>query len=574
MEGVAGGKGGSVSANDEAGPRAERTPDHGLLDTAALRNSEWQFEQAFGPVPFGILAISLAASGSGAYLAVNDAYCQLTGYSRQQLVGGSFLADLHPEDQPGIEALIGGIVSGDGGPFQVDTRLVRNDGEIARIRLTGSAIEAPAGGRYLAAFAEDTGGAAQARAEIRRLEAELQQVRRLYSLGQLTEGITHDFSNILTVIANFASLVHEEISIAEAADSATRWAPVRWDIQQIEDAADRARRLIRELQAFTLREHAEPRTVNVGQLIGDVTALLREVLGEHIRIVTRPGAGVWHVEIDRGLIEQALINIALNARDAMPTGGQLTVEATNADTMTLPPGAAQPDTGLADLPPGRYVQIRVTDTGTGMDAPTAERAFEPFFTTKSADEAAGLGLPAVGRIAAQAGGNAWLQSQPGEGAAVTITLPAAPGSAAATTDSAGHAGLAATPAGNILVVDDDAAICDVAHRVLTSAGYHVTTAVRGQQALDLLADPATAADLILTDVVMPGMTGPEFAARAWALRPKIPVLYMSGYERLGIPAGDWPQPQQLIAKPFSRIALLTRVSHALTATAHPEGARK
>jgi len=549
------------------GPQA---PGAGTISRAAGQQARpaGQAPQGPGPAPYGMFAISLDAGRPGSYLMTDDAYCALTGYSRQELAGGSFLGDLHPEDQAGMETLIGGIMAGEASHFQVESRLVRKDGEVACVRLTGSAMQPAAGGRYLAVFAADTAAAGEAQADLHRLEGELQRVRRLASLGHLAEGITHDFSNILTVIANFASLVREEVSIAEATDSATRWAPVRWDMQQIEDATDRAKRLIKELQAFTRREVAEPRTVDTGQLISDVTALLRELLGEHIPIAVRPGDGLWPVEIDRGLIEQAIINIALNARDAMPSGGQLTIEAANAGTPD-PAVPAQAGTGLPDLPPGHYVQIRVTDTGRGMDAATAARAFEPFFTTKPADGAAGLGLPTVGRIAAQAGGKAWLRSQPGSGTTVAIILPAAPGSAAAP-DATGRAGQAGAAAGSILVVDDEQAICAVAHRVLTSAGYHVTTASGGEQALSLLGNPETAADLIIADVVMPGITGPEFAARAQALRPGIRVLYMSGYERLGLPADDWPQAHELIAKPFSRASLLATVSHALMASpAHP-----
>jgi len=558
-----------MPADDDAGRRAEPAGGQRIPAAEPLRASEQQFQQAFGPAPFGMFAVSLAAAGPGAYLMVNDAYCGLTGYTRRELEGGSFLADIHPEDQPAIEALLDGIAAGDASRLQADTRLVRKDGSVACVRLTGSAVEPAAGGRYLSAFAADTSAAVAAQAETDRLEGELHLMQRLASLGHLAEGITHDFSNMVTVIANFASLVREEISVAEATDSASRWAPVRWDMEQIEDAADRARRLIRELQAFTTREHAEPRTVAAGQLIADVTVLLHEVLGEHIPIVTLPGADLWQVEVDRGLIEQAIINIALNARDAMPAGGQLTIVAANVDTQS-PAAPAGPGTGLADLPAGHYVQVSITDTGAGMDAQTAKHAFEPFFTTKPADEAAGLGLPAVGRIAAQAGGKAWLRSRLGGGTTVTIALPAAPGS---TADAASQAGPGAAQVASILVVDDDTAICDVAHRVLTSAGYQVTTASGGQQALDLLASPATAADLIITDVVMPGITGPEFAARAQGLRPGIRVLYMSGYERLGVPADDGPQRHELIAKPFTRAALLARVSHALMAGVRPAAAR-
>jgi PAS domain S-box-containing protein len=518
-------------------------------------------QRSLGAAPSGMFAISLTAGRPNTYLAVDDEYCRLTGYSRSELGGADFLGDLHPEDEPSIEALFQKVVSGESRHFQARTRLVRKSGEIVWARLTGSVIEQPGGEPYLAAFVEDADATGQPEAEVHRMERELQRLRRLDSLRQLINGIAHDFNNMLTVIANCASLVRDEITVAETTESASRWGPVRWDVQQIEDAADRAKRLIRHLLAFAEREQAEPAPVDLGQLITDATGLLREVLGEHVTVVTRTGTGLWPVEIDPGLIEQAIMNIALNARDAMPSGGQLIIDTANVDTAHLGTVTDQQDIpDPADLLPGQYVEVRITDTGSGMDPVTAQRAFEPFFTTKPADRAAGLGLPTVGRIAAQAGGKAWLRSQPGAGTTVTIMLPAAPGAVASerSDQMPGHAGA-------VLVVDDEPAIRDVAHRVLTCAGYQVTTTADGQEALALLADQAVPADLLLTDVVMPGISGSVFAARARALRPGMRVLFMSGYERPGAPEEGWPQSEHVIAKPFSRAALLARVSQALAA---------
>jgi len=513
-------------------------------------------------MPAGLLMTSLGADRPNAYLAVNDTFCQLTGYSRGELGRGDFLGNFHPEDQPALEALVQNVISGRTDQIQADARLVRQDGEIVFARLTGSAILPPAGERYLAIFVEDATTAERARAEIGRLEHELQRSHRLESAGQLVGGIAHDFNNLLTVIANYASLVRDEVSVAEATESSTRWEPVRWDVEQIEDAADRARRLVKHMLAFARREESQPVLVDFGQLINDVSRLLREMLGEHIPLVTRQGAGLWPVEADPGLLEQVIMNIAVNARDAMPAGGRLTIDTANIDTVNL--AADQPEAAeLAELLPGRYVELRITDSGAGMDAVTAERAFEPFFTTKNGDQAAGLGLSAVGRLAARAGGRAWLRSQPGRGTTVTVILPAAPGSGSgATSPAAGH-GTVTKHVGTVLVVDDEAAIRDVTHRVLTSAGYRVMMAANAQEALDLLDNPGMPADLLLADVVMPGMTGQDFAARIQARRPGTRVLFMSGYERPGGEDG-WPEPgTQVIAKPFSRAALLARVTHLL-----------
>ena len=467
----------------------------------ALRTSEQQSWRQFGRAPVGLILAGLTADRVCVCVAVNETYCALAGYSRQEMNGADLLSFFHPEDQPALEILIEDVMSGATDQMGAGARLLRKDGEIIWVRLTGSVIRPPAGERYLATFIQDTTAAQQARAEIERLERELQRSRRLASLGQLVGGISHDFSNTLTVIANYASLVRDELVVAEATQSAAKWGPVRWDVEQIAEAADHAKRLINHLVAFTKREEVKPVLVDLGQVISDTTAILNEVLGEHVPIDARQTNGLWEVQADPELLKQAIVNIALNARDAMPGGGQVTIDTANIDMENLP--ADWRDTAeLAELLPGRYVAFRVTDTGTGMDASIAERAFEPFFTTKGGDSAAGLGLPVVRRFATQAGGNAWLRSEPGKGTAITVVLPAAAGS-----DSpAIYQAQAMKPVGAVLVVDDERAIREVAHRVLTTAGYQVVTAARGDEAVKLLRDPELSFDMILTDVVMPGMT--------------------------------------------------------------------
>jgi PAS domain S-box-containing protein len=551
-----------VTHDDNAAPDHRLTPaevtDGDWAD--ALRASEQQFWREFGRAPVGLVMASLTADRRCAYLAVNVTYCQLTGYSRHELSGSDFLSCFHPQDQPALEVLIDDVTSGVSTQIEADARLVRADGEIVWVHLTGSVRRWPAGQRYLAIFVQDSTAAWQARAEIQRLQHELQQTRRLASLGQLVGGISHDFSNTLTVIANYASLVRDEVIVAETTESAAKWGPVRWDVEQIEEAADEAKRLIKHLLAFARREEGEPILLDLGQTISDATGLLVEVLGEHVLLATGKAEGLWPVQADPGLLKQAILNIAVNARDAMPGGGQVVIDAMNIDTEDLSP-EWRDAADIAELLPGRYVAFRVTDAGTGMDAITAERAFEPFFTTKNGDRAAGLGLPAVRRFATQAGGKAWLHSELGQGTTVTVVLPAA-GQAGWQTET--QPGRAVESAGTVLVVDDEASIRDVAHRVLTSAGYHVVTAANGHEALALLGNPQHAADLMVSDVVMPGMTAAAFAAQVRALRPGLPVLFMSGYERQGIGGEGWPDPgTEIISKPFSRAALLTRITQML-----------
>jgi len=551
--------------------RDDKRPSDGLTTAAALtsgnlgealRASEQQSWRQFGRAPVGLMLAGLTTDRGCVCVAVNETYCELSGRSREEISGADFLSFFHPEDQSALDMLLADVLSGATDRIAADARLIRKDGEIAWVRLTGSVIRPSVGGRYLATFVEDITASEQARTEIQRLERELQRSRRLGSLGQLVGGISHDFSNTLTVIANYASLVRDELVIAEATESAAKWGPVRWDVDHIAEAADHAKSLIRHLVAFAKRQETEPELVDLGQMISDATGLLSEVLGEHVPIVSRQADGLWEVQADPGLLQQSIVNIALNARDAMPGGGQVVIETANIDMDDLPTdwqGTAE----LAELLPGRYVAIRVTDAGTGMDAGTAERAFEPFFTTKGGDSAAGLGLPVVRRFATQAGGNAWLRSEPGRGTTVTVVLPAADGSAS----PAIYQG-ATESAGTLLVVDDELAIRNVAHRVLTTAGYQVVTASNGDEAVRLLGDPNLSLDMILTDIVMPGMTGAAFAARARAMRPGLPILFMSGYDRPDVAEAGGIDPfAQIISKPFSRPALLAKVSQMLTAGA-------
>jgi two-component system, cell cycle sensor histidine kinase and response regulator CckA len=525
-----------------------------------LRAGEQQSWRQFGRAPLGLMVARLTADRGCVCVAVNETYCELSGCSRAETSGANFLSFFHPEDQPALDLLIEAVLAGTTDQIGADARLLRNDGEIVWVRLTGSVIRPPAGQRYLSAFFEDTTAARQAQAEIQRLERELQRSRRLASLGQLVGGISHDFSNTLTVVSNYASLVRDELVIAEATESAAKWGPVRWDVEQIADSADHAKKLIRHLVAFAKRQETEPAFVDLGQMISDATVLLGEVLGEHVPIVIRQADGLWEVQADPGLLQQAIVNIALNARDSMPGGGQVVLDTVNIDMENLPPDW-QGTTELAELLPGRYVAFRVTDTGTGMDRDTAERAFEPFYTTKGPDSAAGLGLSVVRRFATQAGGNAWLRSEPGHGTTVTVVLPAAAGSVTPAMQPV----RAMESARLVLVVDDEPAIRSVAHRVLTTGGYQVVTAANGDEALRILGNPELTVDMLLTDIVMPGMTGAAFAAQAKAMRPGLPILFMSGYEQDMATAGGIDPLAQIINKPFSRPALLAKVTQMLTA---------
>jgi two-component system, cell cycle sensor histidine kinase and response regulator CckA len=539
---------------------------------------EWWFQYGFEHMPCGMVVMGIAPGRPSLYLAANDSFCQLTGYSWAELAGREFLADFHPEEQAALDTAFQQVISGDTPNIHANPRMIRKDGETVCVRLTATAIQPAAGERYLSAFVEDATLAEQAAAEMSQLRQELARTHRLKSLGHMLDGIAHDFNNLLMVIGSYASLVHEEVSMAEAAGSATRWRPVRSDIEQIQDAAERAKMLIKHMLAFARRESAQAEDLDMGHLVSDAGLLLGEMMGERIPVVIKPAQCAWPVRAAPATIELMITDIAANARDAMPAGGQLTIGIENVDTsvsagighLTISHRDANE---LAVALPGRYVLLRITDTGTGMDPAIAERAFEPFFTTKDENRSAGLGLTAVQGFARQAGGGAWLESEPGQGTTVTIALPAVPGSGYEVASAGPTQAVSAPGADSVLVIDDNPQIREVVHRVLSSAGYRVTTAASGQDALTLLDDPDVAADLVLTDVVMPGITGDAFAAQLQAKSPGMKILFMSAYERPQDPSQTWPgASHQVISKPFSRAALLVTVSQLLGTSAAGPGA--
>jgi PAS domain S-box-containing protein len=397
----------------------------------------------------------------------------------------------------------------------------------------------------------------RAEADRQRLRLRVQEAQRLESLGQLAGGVAHDFNNLLGAMRNYASFVREEVARAEAEDP-ERWASVRADAEAIETIADRAAELTHQLLAFARRDVVRPELLDLNAVVRQVEQMLRRTLGEHITLTLLLDPMIERVRADRSQIERVILNLAVNARDAMPTGGTLTIDTSIVDV---------DDSFVESRPgtePGRYVRLRVSDTGVGMPRDVVEHVFEPFFTTKAAGEGTGLGLATVYGIVTQAGGFAYVYSEPGVGTAVATAFPAA-GVAAAVTPV-----LTATPAPRgreaIVVVEDDDAMRDVTARILTRHGYEVTAVATGHEALALAADPTRDIHLLVTDVVMPQMLGTQVAEEVTALRPDVKVLFMSGYARgiLGV-ANDLAPDVLLVEKPFTGAAILKAVREALDA---------
>jgi two-component system, cell cycle sensor histidine kinase and response regulator CckA len=385
--------------------------------------------------------------------------------------------------------------------------------------------------------------------ENERLREQLARSQRLESVGQLAGGVAHDFNNLLAVILNYASFVIDDLEEGD---------PRREDVQEIKRAAERARDLTHQLLVFSRRELTLPQVVDVGRSLEAARNLLRPTIGEHIDLRMGAAAPLWRTKLGAGQLEQVLVNLAVNARDALPSGGVLELAVSNV--------VVGRRGGPAGLAPGRYVRLVVRDDGSGMSAETSARAFEPFFSTKPTGKGTGLGLATVYGIATQAGGTIELASIEGEGTTVTLHLPA--------TDEP-LLGVEPEPRGpgpgagrRVLVVEDEAAVRALTVRLLREHGFSVLEAADGRAGLECCVETHGELDLLVTDVVMPAMSGAELVAQVRVLQPTLPVLYVSGYAGDVMPGASRPEDgAQLLQKPFSREALLRAVDEALGAPA-------
>jgi signal transduction histidine kinase/CheY-like chemotaxis protein len=396
----------------------------------------------------------------------------------------------------------------------------------------------------------------QERKERKQAQSQAQQAQRLESLGQLAGGVAHDFNNLLAVILSYASFISEELATPSGPDWPERLESVRGDLGQITLAAERAASLTRQLLAFARREVVRPQVLDLDSVITAVQELLHRTLGEHIELITTLAGDLWPVLADPGQLEQVLVNLAVNARDAMPGGGTLTIDTSNitvdADTVAGGSRARQ----------GRNVRMRISDTGTGMPADVLEHVFEPFFTTKEEGTGTGLGLATVYGILAQAEGQIQIYSEPGTGTTFSITLPV---TAQELVPLAAPVPYRRSPKGEtVLVVEDEEALRQVTKRIFTRNGYHVITAANGPQALDIARAHPGEIHLLVTDVVMPRMLGKEVADKMRAIKPGIEVLYMSGYARPVLASQGSLEPNvALVEKPFSEAELLSQAGQVL-----------
>jgi len=390
----------------------------------------------------------------------------------------------------------------------------------------------------------------QAQRALRESEAQLRQSQKMEGIGQLAGGIAHDFNNLLTVINSYSDMLLGDMGFDNPF--------MRNGLDQIKEAGHRAALLTRQLLAFSRRQVLEPKVLDLNETVSNIVKLLRRLIGEHIGLVLCLHPALGCVKADAGQVEQIIMNLAVNARDAMPGGGELTVETMNVELDSASARAHQ------SLEPGSYVILAVSDTGCGMDVGTQARMFEPFFTTKEPGKGTGLGLATVYGIVKQSGGNIDVCSAPGKGTTFKIYLPRVEGEAE-------RVKLASTPdeairgSETILLVEDEEMVRALAQAILERNGYTVLAARNVQDALRVIEEGNKTIDLLLTDTIMPGMNGPELAKRILAIRPAMKVLYMSGYTDKAFTSGDtWEPGPAFLQKPFTPQTLAHKVREMLT----------
>jgi PAS domain S-box-containing protein len=508
-----------------------------------LNRTATRYELLFKAHPEPIWVFDIETLG---FLEVNDTAVQRYGYSRQEFLAMT-IKDICPDGD--VQALVERSVPklkdlDHSGPW----RHRKKDGSLIDVETTTHDLTfggRPA--RYL--MAQDV-------TDRQRFQLQLHQAQRMESLGQLAGGIAHDFNNLLGVILNFGWFVKANLIAEVERGDGERLRPVLKDMERIERAAESAARLTHQLLAFARVDVVQPRPMNINSVVTEMEPLLRRTIGEHIELVATPGPDLWPVLIDSGQLGQVLTNLVVNSRDAMPQGGKLTIDVGNVD-VDATYALARPG-----LKPGRYVRLRVSDTGVGMDKLTLEHVFEPFFTTKPRGEGTGLGLATTYGIVTQAGGLIDVYSEPGMGTRVSVLLPATDQPELVAKPAAATPPTRATE--TVLVVEDSDDMREITGRILAKNGYQVMVAPNGPDALDMAREYTGHIDLLLTDVIMPRMQGSELAPLLAKSRPDIRVLYMSGFAHTALGAAGTLSPSvDLLDKPFTEPTLLARIRQAL-----------
>ena len=493
-----------------------------------------------------VAAISYIAEPgvNGKWYYVSPQMESILGYTPEEWLETSekWIEFIHPDDHAAVlEAEAIGIRQKS---FQAEYRMRRKDGRMVWISDTAVIIQGSDAHPVMEGILVDI-------SERKLMEMQSQQARRMEAVGRLAGGIAHDFNNLLTIIKGYTELARRRAETPE----------LKTDIDRIEDASERAAALVRQLLAFSRKQVLQPKNLDLNGVVGGLEQLLRRLLGEHVQLQTNLGVKLGTIKADPSQVEQVLMNLVVNARDAMPEGGRLIIETCNAE---LDQKYASEHVSVK---PGPYVMLAVSDSGVGMSAETVAHIFEPFFTTKGASRGTGLGLATTYGIVKQSGGYIWVYSEPGQGTTFKVYLPRFEEEAEATAAAKVRT---TAPKGSetILLVEDDEAVRELTEMVLTTYGYNVLVAEEPQHAQKLSDTPGTDIALVLTDVVMPTMSGRELVKRLTDKHPHLRVLYMSGYTDNVITSGGVLEPGlAFLQKPFTPGLLANKVREVLDAPA-------
>ena len=511
----------------------------------ALQESESRFRAIFEQAAIGMADSSLDAR----FTRVNQRFCKIMGYSREELFGLTFREITHPDDMAQDERIVAELLSGERSSLTVEKRYLRKDGSVVWANLMLSLRRSPFGDPlHFVAVVEDITGQKRAEDERRQLERQLLQAQKMESVGRLAGGVAHDFNNHLAVINGYCAMLLDAMGPDDA---------LREQVDEILLAGNRAAALTQQLLAFSRKQVAAPRVISLNDVVAEAGKMLSRLIGDDIEIVAHFDPGLGSVVADPSQMNQVLMNMAINARDAMPGGGRIIIETSNTD---LDEGYAAQHAGVAA---GPYVLLSITDTGAGMTQDVAQHIFEPFFTTKDTGAGTGLGLSTVYGIVKQAGGWIWVYSEPGKGSTFKVYLPRAGG---APEPLPAPVSAAETLRGTetVLVVEDQPEVRRLTLAVLRSCGYRLLEAANGSEALSLSEGYSGPIHLLITDVVMPGMAGRELATRLLALRPSLKTLYTSGYTANAIAHEGVLDPGvAYLPKPFSPAQLAVKVREVL-----------
>ena len=515
--------------------------------TTAIEESASRYRMLFEQSPHGVLLID---PETGRAMEFNETAHRQLGYSREEFVPIT-IADYEGQEKPEeTEGKIRKILQGERIDFQTSHRT--KDGEIRDVLVTAQAITL-SGRSVLHTIFQDITDKTKAERELAQSTEQLRQSQKIEAVGRLAGGVAHDFNNLLTVITGYCELMMTKIGEGN---------PLWQDLQEISKSADRAAALTRQLLAFSRRQILQPKVLEIDTLVPEMDKMLRRLIGEDIDLVTNLGAGAGKVKVDPGQIEQVIVNLVINSRDAMPGGGTITIETA---TVELDEAYVRVHGGAW---PGPHVMLAVSDTGCGMPPEILSKAFDPFFTTKEKGKGTGLGLSTVFGIVKQSGGCLYVYSEPGRGTAMKIYLPRVTGKTAPKderpdAEMAGHLHGSET----ILLVEDEETLRKLASAILEGYGYTVLSAGNGEEALRVVGNSPGIPHLLVTDVIMPKMGGRELSDRIKAIHPGTRVLFMSGYTDNAIVHHGVLEPGvSYLQKPFTPKGLARKVREVLDAT--------